>query len=173
MGMRVRRMILGHGGLLSLLAALSCGLASGGCRTEAVEARELVTAVAALTPEAPSPAPSPVDFAPSRVVCPEVERQARALQELLPQQLDADTLATGVSSHGCDLTLEYQLLTLAAKDVTEKGLRAMRSRVSDQLCADRGALAVMHRGGRFTNIYYDRGHTQISLFSVAAEDCGI
>jgi len=173
MGMHERWMVLGCAGLVPLLGALWFGLASSGCRTEAAEAREIVTSVAALTPEAPSPVPSPVDFAPTRVVCPEVERQARELQALLPQQLDADTLATGVSSHGCDLTLEYQLLTLTAQDVTEKGLRAMRSRVSDQLCADRGALAVMHRGGRFTNIYYDRGHTQIGLFSVAAEDCGI
>jgi len=173
MGMRERRMVLGRGGLLPLLGVLVFGLASSGCRTEAAEAREIVTSVAALTPELTSPVPSPVDFAPTRVVCPEVARQARELQATLPQQLDADTLATGVSARGCDLTLEYQLLTLAAKDVTDKGLRAMRSRVSDQLCADRGALAVMQRGGRFTNIYYDRGHTQIGLFSVAAEDCGI
>ena len=100
-------------------------------------------------------------------------RQARELAEALPRRLDDDTLATAVTANGCDLTLEYQLVTLDAKDVTENGLSAMRSSVRGELCADRGALAVMQLGGRFTNVYYDRAHARIGLFSVAADDCGI
>jgi hypothetical protein len=52
-------------------------------------------------------------------------------------------------------------------------MRAMRGQVIDRLCADAGALGVMQRGGRFTNVYYDRVHEPIGLFTVAADDCGI
>jgi hypothetical protein len=105
--------------------------------------------------------------------CPDVERQARELGAELPRQLDADTRATRVSTRGCDLTLEYELVTLSAKDVADSGMRAMRRRVIDQLCSDRGALSVMQRGGRFTNVYYDNAREPIGLFTVAADDCGI
>jgi hypothetical protein len=107
------------------------------------------------------------------VRCPDVQRQAQALGAALPRRLDADTLATSVSARGCDLVFEYELTTLDAKDVATGGLQAMSSRVSDQLCADRGALGVMQRGGRFTNVYYDRSRVPIGLFTVTAEDCGI
>ena len=127
---------------------------------------EVVTSVQAL-------APHPALMEPQRIVCPEVNRQARELGAMLPRQLDADTLALAVTAKGCDLTLEYQLTTLEAKDVTESGLRAVRLRVGEQLCTDRGALGVMQQGGRFTNIYYDKAKAPIGLFSVSAEDCGI
>jgi hypothetical protein len=91
----------------------------------------------------------------------------------LPRQLDADTRATRVSAQGCDLTLEYELVTLSAKDVLEPGMRAMRRQVTGQLCSDPGALGVMQRGGRFTNVYHDRVHEPIGVFTVAADDCGI
>jgi hypothetical protein len=151
------------------LALLPCSA----CQARAtVRERELRTEVAALTRAPPAPvAPAPPPPSPSG--CPEVERQARELGAALPRQLDADTRATRVSAQGCDLTLEYELVTLSAEDVADSGMRAMRSRVTDQLCADAGALAVMQRGGRFTNVYYDRVHAPIGLFTVAADDCGI
>ena len=106
-------------------------------------------------------------------MCPDVEQQARELSAGLPRALDPDTIATKVEARGCDLVLEYQLVTLSANDVHERGMLAMRSRVVEQLCEDRGALGVMQRGGRFTNVYYDNARTQIGLFTVAADDCGI
>jgi hypothetical protein len=164
------------------LLALLAGLALTGCNRE--PERELVTQVGALRPLEPAPAaakplsdqPLAGDEVPERppiTACSEVERKARELAAALPRQLDADTRATRVTASGCDLRLEYELLTLAASDVSERGLRAMRQRVSDQLCSDKGALAVMQRGGRFTNVYYDRVQAPIGLFTVAADDCGI
>jgi hypothetical protein len=136
------------------------------CRAKPEHA--VVSEVAALTP-----LPAPGARTRSRSVCPEVERQARELGAALPRQLDADTRATRVTAEGCDLTLEYELVTLSARDVAESGMRAMRGHVIDRLCSDTGALAVMQRGGRFTNVYYDRVHAPIGLFTVAADDCGI
>jgi hypothetical protein len=162
--------------------ALLVGLALAGCRRE--PERELVTQVEALKPLEPAPAaaaplskevlvPDAVPARPGPTACAEVEEQARELAAALPRQLDADTRATRVTASGCDLRLEYELLTLAASDVSERGLRAMRQHVLDRLCSDKGALAVMQRGGRFTNVYYDRVQAPIGLFTVAADDCGI
>jgi hypothetical protein len=175
------------------LGVLALTLAGAGCEMAEPREREVVTQIAALEPSpapagtppaaagamspvatspiAPSTEPEPSDRAHS--ACPDVERQARELGAVLPRQLDADTRATGVTAQGCDLTLEYQLVTLTANEVAESGLRAMRSRVMDQLCSDTGALGVMQRGGRFTNVYYDRVHAPIGVFTVAADDCGI
>jgi len=165
---------------------LFVGFALGACNLAAEPERELVTRVEALKPVAPSaPATKLVfeeraafeqDDAPERppvTACSDVEKKARELAAVLPQQLDEDTRATGVTAQGCDLRLEYQLSTLSAHQVSERGIRAMRRRVLDRLCADKGALAVMQRGGRFTNVYYDRERVQIGLFTVAADDCGI
>ena len=162
-------------------------LGAWGCeRASQADPTGLVTRIEALAPAprsepsvpavAPTPAPEELvreafELPPTR--CPEVARQARELSEVLPRQLDGDTLATAVTANGCDLTLEYQLVTLDAKDVSEKGMTAMRSSVRSELCSDRGALAVMQEGGRFTNVYYDRTRARIGLFSVAADDCGI
>jgi len=170
-------------------ACVGFALAVFGCKTTSrAEPTALVTQIEALSPArsdvsvaavpATAPAVAPEDlvreaFEQTPTRCPEVARQARELSEALPRQLDPDTLATGVIANGCDLTLEYQLVTLDAKDVSEKGMLAVRSDVRDQLCSDHGALAVMQQGGRFTNVYYDRAHTRIGLFSVAADDCGI
>jgi hypothetical protein len=160
---------------LSLLAAT---LAWAGCKVAEPREREVVTQIAALepaplatSPVAPWAAPEPSE--PSRSACPDVEQQARELGAVLPRQLDVDTRATAVTAQGCDLTLEYELVTLAANEVAEGGLRAMRGRVIEQLCSDTGALGVMQRGGRFTNVYYDRVHAPIGVFTVAADDCGI
>jgi hypothetical protein len=177
----IRRRRQWYAGGVMLLAA-----AHGGCQRE--RQHELSTSVAALTPAALTPAAerlaareneANIDAGaaiaargPSRV-CPDVEQQARELGAALPRVLDADTIATGVTASGCDLTLEYQLVTLSARDVQESGLLAMRARVREQLCADTGALGVLLRGGRFTNVYYDSTHTRIGLFTVAADDCGI
>lgn len=164
------------------LSALA--LAWLGCQTAEPREREVVTQIAALEP-LPAPvataAERAADTVPdtpepshrSRSACPDVEQQARALGAALPRQLDADTRATRVTAQGCDLTLEYELVTLAASEVAEGGMRAMRGRVTDQLCSDTGALGVMQRGGRFTNVYYDRVHAPIGVFTVAADDCGI
>jgi hypothetical protein len=125
---------------------------------------------------APAPSSDPTwerPVEPGSERCPDVQRQARALGAALPRRLDPDTLATSVTARGCDLVFEYELTTLDAKDVAAGGMQAMSSRVSDQLCADRGALGVMQRGGRFTNVYYDRSRVPIGLFTVTAEDCGI
>jgi hypothetical protein len=171
--------------LASGVVSLAAGL--GACRTKPGPERELSTSVAALTPspavaarpgarvDATSATHERLASAPLEAnrVCPDVERQARELGAALPRALDADTIATGVTARGCDLTLEYQLVTLSAQDVEERGLLAMRARVVDQLCDDAGALSVMQRGGRFTNVYYDGAHTRIGLFTVAADDCGI
>ena len=160
------------------ISAWAIALGSWACETASPrEPAALVTSIAALAPapreELSAPAPEELvreafELPPTR--CPEVARQARELAEALPRRLDDDTLATAVTANGCDLTLEYQLVTLDAKDVTENGLSAMRSSVRGELCADRGALQL---GGRFTNVYYDRAHARIGLFSVAADDCGI
>lgn len=155
------------------LGALGCELAAEAPR--AVAERALVTEVRAALPAIPSPAAPEAQPAAPRAsgACADVARQARELGRSLPRRLDDDTVATAVTSSGCDLRLEYELPTLDAADVSAAGLRAMRARVLTQLCSDPGALAVMHRGGRFTNVYFDRARTQIALFSVAADDCGI
>jgi hypothetical protein len=166
------------------IAACLLALGSWGCeRASRADGAELVTRIEALAPTpraeaalAPTPTPEELvreafELPPTR--CPEVARQARELSEALPRQLDADTLATAVTANGCDLTLEYQLVTLDAQEVSEKGMSAMRASVRSGLCSDRGALAVMQQGGRFTNVYYDRARARIGLFSVAADDCGI
>jgi hypothetical protein len=160
--------------------ALLAGLALSGCERE----REIVTQVEALKPIAQAPATSPgltqelfardeVPERPPITACSDVEKKARELAAVLPRQLDADTRATRVSATGCDLRLEYELVTLDASDVSERGMRAMRHSVLDRLCSDKGALAVMQRGGRFTNVYFDRAQAPIGLFTVAADDCGI
>jgi hypothetical protein len=166
------------------LGVLALTLAGVGCKGAAEpREREVVTQVAALEPLPTPGARSPVELSANarsatpeprtRSACPDVEQQARELGAGLPRQLDADTRATGVTAQGCDLTLEYELVTLAANEVAEGGLRAMRGRVMEQLCSDTGALGVMQRGGRFTNVYYDRVHAPIGVFTVAADDCGI
>jgi hypothetical protein len=168
----------GCGSLAQL--ALLLGFALAGCARE----REIVTEVEALKPLATSPTASAAlteelfnrDEVPERpavTACSDVEKKARELAAALPRQLDADTRATHVSAKGCDLRLEYELVTLDASEVSERGMRAMRHRVLDRLCSDKGALAVMQRGGRFTNVYYDRVQAPIALFTVAADDCGI
>lgn len=160
-----------------LAMAMAVTLAIGGCRASGAErSREIVTEVEALQPArvglaAPELNGDSVVEPPS--VCPDVQEQARELGATLPQQLDADTRATGVTARGCDLTLEYELVTLSAREVSESGMRAMRGEVTARLCSDKGALGVMHRGGRFTNVYYDRARAPIGLFTVAADDCGI
>jgi hypothetical protein len=155
--------------------AMAVTLAIGGCRG-AERPREIVTEVQALQPSATgvaAPEPEGGSVVEPMSVCPDVQEQARELGATLPQQLDPDTRATGVTARGCDLTLEYELVTLSAREVSESGLRAMRGQVTAQLCSDKGALGVMHRGGRFTNVYYDRARAPIGLFTVAADDCGI
>jgi hypothetical protein len=178
-----QRMRLGYGSL-----ALLGGFALTGCDRE--PEREIVTQLEALkplvmrasAPEVTSPhhvSPNAafledeVAERPAVTTCSDVERKARELAAVLPHQLDADTRVMGVTATGCDLRLEYELSTLTAREVSQRGLRAMRSRVLDGLCLDKGALAVMQRGGRFTNVYYDREGAQIALFTVAADDCGI
>lgn len=167
------------------LGVLLQAMALGACKARPEPERELTTQVAALAPAtAARLAARAVDAsaelgaeasAPRETsrVCPDVELQARALSATLPRVLDADTVATRVTAQGCDLTLEYQLVTLSARDVQERGVLAMRSRVVEQLCSDSGALGVMQRGGRFTNVYYDAAEIRIGLFTVAADDCGI
>jgi hypothetical protein len=166
--------------LVSGSLVLLAGLVLAGCERE----REIVTRVEALKPLAQAPAAGTVlteevfarDEVPERppvTACSDVEKKARELAAALPRQLDADTRATRVSATGCDLRLEYELVTLDASEVSERGMRAMRHRVLERLCSDKGALAVMQRGGRFTNVYYDRVQTPIGLFTVAADDCGI
>jgi hypothetical protein len=137
-----------------------------------------ITQVQALSPAAPTPqavsATAPASAVAPPVTdspCLEAERQARELSASLPQQLDADTRATRVTARGCDLTMEYELSTLLAADVAPGAVDAMQERVIGQLCMDRGALAVLQRGGVFTNAYYDRVHAPIGHFSVAIEDC--
>ena len=169
--------------LASCVVSFIAGL--GACQARPNPERELSTSVSALSPaRAARLAERALDASaglagvdglarePSRV-CPDVELQARAISATLPRVLDADTIATKVTAEGCDLTLEYQLVTLAALDVHERGVLAMRSRVAGQLCSDPGAIGVMQRGGRFTNVYYDGAQKRIGLFTVAADDCGI
>jgi hypothetical protein len=142
------------------LAWLSCAA----CQSKPEE--QLVTQVQALTPAAPL---APVTTAPAP--CAEAERQARELGASLPRQLDEDTRATRVSAQGCHLTLEYELSTLEASEVAPGGVNAMREQLAEQLCEDRGALAVFNRGGTFTHVYYDRVHAPIGRFTVEARDC--
>jgi hypothetical protein len=152
-----------------LLAVAPSGVA---CQAQPPgQERALVTEVASLTPQ-PAAAVAPA-LLPPRSICPDVERQARELAADLPRQLDADTRATRVSARGCDLTIEYELVTLSARDVAEKNTRALRRRVKGQLCSDPGVLGVLQRGGRVTSVYYDRAREPIDLFTVAADDCGI
>ncbi len=165
---RCRRLAVAAGVTLALLA---------GCRdSDRERPGDIVTEVQALSP-APvrvvAPELGDPVAAPPVTVCPDVQEQARALGATLPRQLDADTRATRVTARGCDLTLEYEIVTLSASDVSESGMRAMRGQVMTQLCSDKGALGVMHRGGRFTNVYYDQARAPIGLFTVAADDCGI
>ena len=161
-----------------LALAVGIVLALGGCRASGAEpSREIVSEVQALSPSpvlvsVPALERDSADE-PTISVCPDVQRQAREIGATLPRQLDADTRATRVTALGCDLTLEYEIVTLSANDVSDSGMRAMRNQVTTQLCADKGALGVMHRGGRFTNVYYDRARAPIGLFTVAADDCGI
>lgn len=103
--------------------------------------------------------------------CELVEREARKLGAAMPRRLDADTAAIGVSARGCDLTLSYQLLNLAAADVAPGGVLAMRARVVGQLCADKAARATLERGGTFTNVYFDEANARIGQFAVSAQDC--
>lgn len=103
--------------------------------------------------------------------CDFVEREARKLDASFPRQLDADTAVTRVHARGCALTLEYQLLTLAASDVAPSGLLAMRERVTRQLCDDAAARATLERGGTFTNVYRDRARAHVGQFTVARGDC--
>jgi hypothetical protein len=163
---------------------LGAGLCLLGCSTvlacESERQPAVVTLVQALSPAATSedaararsvPAVVSVAEQPSLAPCAEAERQARELSASLPQQLDADTRATRVTARGCDLTMEYELTTLRAADVAPGAVDAMQEQVIGQLCQDRGALAVLQRGGVFTNAYYDRVHAPIGHFSVAIEDC--
>lgn len=173
--------------LIGLAVTISAAVASTAtaCNLAPEPERELVTHVEALQPAQPPAPPAraalddaafELDEEPERppvTRCSDVEHKARALAAELPRQLDADTRATKVTAQGCDLRLEYELSTLSVREVSERGLRAMRGRVLDGLCSDKGALAVMQRGGRFTNVYFDRDHVQIGLFTVAADDCGI
>ena len=161
-----------------LAVAVGMTLTLGGCRASHAEGLgEVVTEVHALSPSSVGMARQELErevvAEPTVIMCPDVQEQARELDATLPRQLDADTRATRVTALGCDLTLEYELVTLSANDVSESGMRAMRGQVTTQLCSDRGALGVMHRGGRFTNVYYDRARSPIGLFTVAADDCGI
>lgn len=132
------------------------------CRSEP-EAPESVR-VEALQPVA---APA----APADAACEFVEREARKLGASLPKRLDADTAATRVSASGCNLTLEYQLLTLSAAEVDPDGMHAMRGRVAQQLCSDAAARATLERGGTFTNVYSDQVGARIGHFTVKARDC--
>ena len=171
---------------------LSTGIALAACDLGAKPERQIVTQVRALAPAAPGVklakaadrqrsadeerAAFERDDVPERppvTACSDVEHKARALAAELPRQLDPDTRATAVSAKGCDLRFDYELSTLSARDVSERGMRAMRRQVLDRLCNDKGALAVMQRGGRITNVYTDREHEPIGLFTVAADDCGI
>jgi hypothetical protein len=135
---------------------------------------ELVTEVHALSPAAADPAPvasEPLTPSPQQAPCNEVERQARALGAGLPRQLDVDTRLTAVTARACELRLEYELSTLSASEVAPDGMQAMRDHVIDQLCTNRGALAVFQQGGSFTQSYYDRAHTPIGQFAVSGDDC--
>jgi len=115
--------------------------------------------------------PVAVAAAPADAACEFVEREARKLGASLPKQLDEDTAATRVSASGCNLTLEYQLLTLTAAEVDPSGMHAMRGRVVGQLCTDPAARATLERGGTFTNVYNDQAGARIGHFTVKVRDC--
>jgi len=109
--------------------------------------------------------------APADAACEFVEREALKLGASLPKRLDEDTAATRVSASGCNLTLEYQLLTLSVAEVDPGGMHAMRGRVVEQLCTDPAARATLERGGTFTNVYNDRAGARIGHFTVKVRDC--
>jgi hypothetical protein len=109
--------------------------------------------------------------APADAACELVEREARKLGASLPKRLDEDTAATRVNASGCNLTLEYQLLTLTAAEVDPSGMHAMRGRVVGQLCTDPAARATLERGGTFTNVYNDQVGARIGHFTVKVRDC--
>jgi hypothetical protein len=134
---------------------------------------QLVTEVHALSPVPADPTLLPSDpLAPRpHSPCHEVERQARELSVNLPRQLDTDTRLTAVTARACELRLEYELSTLITSEVAPDGVQAMRDHTIDQLCSDRGALAVFQQGGSFTQFYYDRTHAPIGHFTVSADDC--
>lgn len=115
--------------------------------------------------------PVTVSAARADAACDFVEREARKLGASLPKRLDEDTAATRVSASGCNLTLEYQMLTLTAAEVDPRGMHAMRGRVVSQLCSDPAARATLERGGTFTNVYNDQVGARIGHFSVKVRDC--
>jgi hypothetical protein len=115
--------------------------------------------------------PATLPAAPADAACELVEREARKLGASLPKRLDEDTAATRVSASGCNLTLEYQLLTLTAAEVDPGGMHAMRGRVVGQLCTDPAARATLERGGTFTNVYNDQAGARIGHFTVKVRDC--
>jgi hypothetical protein len=123
------------------------------------------TRVEALLPAPVEPQP------PSDAACDFVEREARKLGASMPRRLDEDTAVTRVSARGCELTLEYQMLNLAARDVATNGMYAMRARVAEQLCVDPSARATLERGGAFTNVYRDQSRVPIGQFTVRLRDC--
>lgn len=137
------------------------------CGCPAEPERPVSRRVEALLPgSALSPVASPPDPR-----CEFVEREARKLDASLPRQLDADTAATRVTARGCDLTLEYQVLNLAAAEVAPSGMQVMRARVVAQLCTDTAARATLEHGGSFTNVYHDELRAQIGQFTVRRGDC--
>jgi hypothetical protein len=115
--------------------------------------------------------PAVARVAPADAACELAEREARKLNASLPKRLDEDTAATRVSANGCNLTLEYQMLNLAAADVAPSGMQAMRGRVVGQLCNDPAARATLVRGGTFTNVYTDEAGAPIGRFTVRVRDC--
>lgn len=133
-----------------------------GCQSELEASRSV--RIEALQPVA-------VSAAPADAACEFVEREARKLAASLPKQLDEDTAATRVGASGCNLTLEYQLLTLTAAEVDPSGMHAMRARVVGQLCSEPAARATLERGGTFTNVYNDQVGARIGHFTVKVRDC--
>jgi hypothetical protein len=136
-----------------------------GCRAE--PEAQLSTRIESLKV---APAVSP-GVRPDDAACAFVEREAQKLGASMPRQLDADTAVTRVSARGCDLTLEYQLITLAASDVAPAGMLATRQRVAGQLCSDQAARATLERGGTFTNVYHDQSRVHVGQFTVSRDDC--
>lgn len=153
----------GSGRALALIAVVLWG-----CRVDA-EPQPTVRVQALLPVAAFGAAPDAARS--SDPACERVEQEARKLDDSLPKQLDADTSALRVTARGCDLTLEYQLLTLAAVEVPPSGVLAMRDRVVSQLCADPAARSTLDRGGSFTNIYRDRARAHVGQFTVSDADC--
>src|SRR5262245_33515326 len=100
-----------------------------GCRAEA-EMQPSVRVEPLLVAPAVASAP------PRDAACEFVEGEAQKLNASMPRRLDQDTAALGVRASGCDLSIEYQMLNLDARDVAPNGMHAMRSQVVGQLCAD-------------------------------------